>query len=507
MTFLLLAVAKTGPIAWADTRLASSSGSAVGQDQPLLPSIQAFAAPGQVQLLGSGRIDATGALDRALSAGPVALPCGVYRLDRPPAPIRQSGGHALRGASSGCVTLELAYPSGDGLVFEGTSWALLEGMTISTTLPHGAGAAIQVKGSYATTIRDVVLTGSFQDMLVVDGANTTRLVDSDMHGRASHACITIDGHAVDTFVAQTNLNGCGSGVLITDASGVQLDNMDIVSSIGAGVSVQPVQGKNVNALFANQVWSDTSGTDGWSFAGSGPITEIYLSNVWASSSIKGSGMVLANPRLDGFSVVNLHAHHNHSHGLDIQAGTHVTIGTGSHFVMNGCGTPGRPCPLSRQAYNGINVAANVSDLTIIGVFSGDGGYMEKDAAFLNGQSYGLFIAPSNAGRILVADNNFHGNAVGGALIGASGRDVAVHDNVDFSTSAAGFGTIKAGVTSVIIKHGLSAAPRSVQLTPATNWNGVHVWVKNITTSTFEICSDKSSSEGVSFYWRTEAFGS
>lgn len=351
--------------------------------------------PGQTEAgLISGAFDAAPAINAALATGFAVLPCGTYQLNTPLSlPNIPTG---LQGAYPGCVTVNVAFPAGDAVLVTAAR-SEIDDIKFVGTVARTSGAIIHMQNSYAVTLRNLAFEGTrFRDVLV-DGANTTKILDSDFRPGAADACITLTGaamQAIDTFISRTNLAECNFGIYINHASGVYLNDMDIVASNSAAVMIGPVaaQNQNVNAVRANDVLADTTRNgQGWQITADGNVSEIHLSNSWGAGSgqqADGSfrapyaGLYAANPNLDGMIVTSFYAHHNGGQGIEIEAGHHIKL-VSPMTCMNGA--------LASNTYDGIVIGAAANFVTINDPTSGECGYMLGTAKLTNQQRWGLFI--------------------------------------------------------------------------------------------------------------------
>ena len=134
--------------------------------------------------------------------------------------------------------------------------------------------------------------------------------------------------------------------------------------------------------------------------------------------------------------------------------------------------------------------------------------MADQASLPNLQAYGLYIAPGNGDRIIVANNNLTGNATGGALIGATGQAVYVTDNIGYRTVSSGTASVAAGKTSITLRQGLDApvAAISIQVTPTGDWGERRSWVTTTRSGDFTVSATSPATVALPFRWRASAFG-
>jgi hypothetical protein len=387
-------------------------------------TIADFLATGQTTAqLTSGAIDAQPAISAMLVAGVAAiLPCGTYRLDEPIATISTSTSVILRGAGRGCVTFNVTFAAGNviqagvagatGLGVQGMS---VGGFKMVAIVTRTSGAGIAVGTHYDADFSDFSFDGPWSDEVIVQGnggaSARTHIHDfrlGSVSGTTTGACIRIISYANDTRINQGGANRCNQGLVLTSGSGTSLTDFDIFGSVASGVSVNPssANGDNVNAFYVNgAVYSDTSGGNDWEFIGTGPTTDIHLTNVWggaAGSLITGgvativsalAGLVVTNTNLDGLTISSGHFHDNGGNGILIGAGKNISIDAGTQVWNNDsianvgpgyttCTTPG---------YDGIVVTGTADWVKIIGASSGKGGYFGEALGWTNCQRYGIYV--------------------------------------------------------------------------------------------------------------------
>jgi len=402
-----------------------------------------FLASGQTEasLRGEG-MDAAPAISAGLAKGNVFLPCGSYRIDTPI--VFPTTPAMLDGAAPGCVTLAVTYPIGDVVSSIQSSRSEISNIRFVGRVTRTNGAILRLKGTYGFTVRNVSFDGSrFQDV-VLEGTNTTKIIDSDFRPGTGDACITLSGtgaQAVDTFVSRTNLAGCGFGIYMNNASGVYLDNMDILASRTNAVLIGPVlsQGQNVNAVRANNILADTTvGGHGWRITSDAPVTELHLSNSWASGSGQQAdgtfptayaGFYADNPNLDGAILTGFYGHRNGGQAIDIEAGQHIKL-VSPMACMNSV--------TAANTFDGITIGAAASFVTINDPTSGECGFMKK-VGFVNQQRYGLFVNNTSNQFISLIGGQYMANVTGTVGVNIKDPNLTMAGNAAACPSLTGVG--------------------------------------------------------------------
>lgn len=191
-------------------------------------------------------------------------------------------------------------------------------------------------------------------------------------------------------------------------------------------------------------------------------------------------------------------------------------GTGIKISGNYCSVIGNF--LSRKPGDGINVSGvgnSISSNSVIdsNYFDGSGFSNIKVAGNINriignvsrtttggtaGSEYGIHVVSGSFN--VVALNRVDGNKIAQIKDDASSL---VRLNQGFATDAKGSATIAAASTSVVVDHGLAAAPTSgsVQLTMANNSAATKIWVSGVTATQFTInCDVAPGGSGLDVGW-------
>ena len=422
----------TNPNARASAAVTLNAAGALKIDDMPLPTPQHFVTPGQIALLNKGAIDATPAIDAGLASGSLLIPCGLYSLHEPLAPIIRDN-TVLIGTSRACVTLRADFSEGDAITLGtvggpglGPKFTELRGFTLLAGVPHASGTGIRVGTHYDASIGEVNVSGSWGDGITVHGGGAgaiTRIHHfwmGTITGSSGGACIRLVQFAIDTYISQGNTNQCVNALRVDSASGVYADHVDFYGSTGTGILIDPstAAGDRVFGAWLTTVLSDTSTLDNLLLGGDGELTDLHLANSWFSSSQTGRGIAATNPALNALDLVTTKSVNNYGDGITILAGKRISIGAGSRVEMNSRGGKG----LS----NGITIGPAVTYITIVGAASGPGGTIEAKGV-VNQQAYGLVVA-AGVKHLIVQGNQMDGNVMAGCGIAATGATVHVTGN-------------------------------------------------------------------------------
>ena len=386
-----------------------------------------------------GSTDASASFEAALSTGSINLGCGTYTLKR-----TLLANHSIIGAGRDCVVLRFQGVNNDLILLSQTENVTLSGFKLHTVNRPTQGAAIHISKSYSTTIKDVTTYGSpegFAQIALLDNASNTTKIKDFVFNRATGPCIRITGSGtaqavVDTFIESGTLVGCQENLFVENGSGIYVSDVDSISSTGSGVRFAVSQGNQVYGVFLKSVLADTSQNAGFSFecgaSGCGDITEVHLSNWWSAASgaapspntppAAKAGILVLNPKVNGLSMVNGSVRGNGGHGIEIVAGSNITIGSGTQVLQNN---------FSNGLFCGIWIGTMSKIIIIDGVISGAGGVDATpiQANSTNKQRYGICRPTPATGavpaNIIISNSIFIGNQIAGSSFGSSASDKVV----------------------------------------------------------------------------------
>jgi hypothetical protein len=411
-----------------------------------LPTPADFLTPGQTtaQLIG-GLIDAAPAIQAALATRRgVFLPCGYYLLGSPI--VTTTSGTGIVGAGNRCVTLAVAYPTGDAIkIGDGTATPLnvsMSGFMLYAVNPRTSGSAIRIQHANNVSLKDFTISGQFYSGVEVDGASGgaggfgIRMDNFEIQSATGSACLLVKSFMQDVYLSNGLLGtipialGCRhAGLEIQDAGGVYATNLDVIGAGTNGLLIDPsaASTQSVFAVFLTNFLSDTSHADNIVLGGSGPITEINFNNVWASSSVTGRGLLASNPRLDGLTATNTTLIGNWQDGALITAGRNINFTAGLRAIENNMNPSG--------SFSGVSITAGVDQVTINSAKLGGGGVFGATirngapaAPVANRQAYGAIIA-SGVTNLIFTGNQAGGNVTAGCSLPVASATVIRVNNI------------------------------------------------------------------------------
>jgi hypothetical protein len=418
--------------------------------------------------------DATPVFNAYLARGDVHIPAGNYRFDTQPNPI--PGWRSVSGASRSATLLVINYAAGDFLrLGDGasvlTSFATIQGLRIECAVDRTSGATIHVNEAHYATVRDIVIApgvvGStiayrhYEGVRVEGGTNQYVChVEHFEIGWTKSFAIGLRTLPQDVFIRNGTIANCvGAGIDLTHCSGVYITDVDVITCL-TGVLCTPAAGERVSALFCSGVLGDTTQGNCWTFAGVGQISDVHLSNCWASSSATATGFFMNNPNINGITLTNCESLGNWLHGVQVVQGKNITI--------NACQI-GTNSMAGDLLGNEIQLEAGVSDIIITNNMIGHvGAYAAQ--GYTHHAAFGIGIQAGAGDRIVVTGNKIDGALYAPGVNQATGY-VMVRDNAGWRTTFSGVTKVAAGTQSVTFAHNLVVGdPTKIftQITPSVD---------------------------------------
>jgi hypothetical protein len=412
------------------------------------PSPADFLSAGQTedQLL-TGKIDAAPAINAAIAAkGMANLKCGTYVIASTITLV--ADGNAIIGPTARCVVLYDTRITGDTILV-GNGTVIPHNVTIAGVAIYAGAAktadwALRVVNAWNFQAHNFLIAGTYFGGVSLEGNNGGppgfgyRLTDFEIQTASGAPCLSVSKFAQDVYL----LNGligtapgasCSTGIDLHSVGGFYATQIDVLGASGTGMLINPSAARNENvfAVYLTHVLSDTSQGDNIAFAGDGPINEVHMGTVWASSSQHGHGVVNSNASLDGLVASDLETIGNNQDGILLSAGKNIQF-LGVRSIMNNVSNAGN--------YSGISITAG-DQITITGAKLGGGGVYT--AAINAGagpastpphvpavvhQAYGAVIDPAVTNLIFMG-NQAGGNVKGGCLLPSASATIIRVNNI------------------------------------------------------------------------------
>lgn len=425
----------------------------------------------------TGFSDSTAAIQAAFNAGCGTLPPGTFTVSSGLAVTRTL---TIRGAGRYLSTLRTISPTADILTV--TSLADIADIGFVAAVKRTHGSYVHIKGVSAARSRlsrfwmldgYLGVTIAASDVLVDDGqilqwvpAGAGIQVDSGV-ALAISRC----------FLQQGTAPGVGVGIRVRNAGDLLISDCQICAA-GIALMIEPASGQSVVSLWAHHTYFDTSSIGVFvNLLGTGAVHRCRFDNCWMSSSA-GQGVYVSSPSEGSVCGLAFLGCHIFGNGMD-----------GIQFAdANARGTKIVDCEISGNGANGLNFYAGGKAFMVRGCTIGSaGGWPDNCGAAIN-------LGAASSGYH-ITDNDLTGNA-GGALFGlgvqtgvAPGHSEYISRNNGYTDSACGTASIPAMTPSVVVDHGLSAAP-PIHRILLTAMSGRSVpasyWVSDVTSEKFTI---------------------
>jgi hypothetical protein len=384
---------------------------------------------------GDGTTNDTAAIQAAvdyasgIGGGTVFIPNGVYYIATTVSIVSNGVdivGESRMGTRIKGNALQNTFSIGGST---GTYRASIRNMQIDTSF-----TAIRVKYNSAETILSDLYITSVGTAIQVNGDYTvnpvkdvveTRIQNVEMEAITTYGVYAYQAGDIYLDSVQTSGTNTGAvGVLIdSGASGFYATDCNIractygwLTRDSVGISPNPTSKPTIpNALFFENCLGDSCVTNGWYFQHAYYVNQ---SNCWGAGTSAGEGMKLGADCY-AFQTLGFQAYLNNKDGLRIVSRTgkpRVSI-VGGEFVANsqaGSGT-----------YHGINVEANTTNFSIVGVAA----YNDTAISANQYQGYGIYIVAGTSNNYVLASNNCVGNATGTLFDGGTGTTKALTGNL------------------------------------------------------------------------------
>jgi len=350
----------------------------------------------------------------------VWFPAGVYALGSTLAvPFNNV---MLRGAGWQSTVLYATFTTGDILQLgNGTSKSGcgLMNMSVWCNAARTTGASINVNAMNDCLIQNFVINNCFQGVLI-QGTSLKVWVDqgeiNNAHAADGVGVQVTNGAGGDTYLANIVMSNSpaskpAAGIQLTQAGHVSIIRCNVTSCI-KGLHVNPSTSQDVSYLFIDHSLFDSCGTHGAHFNGttaaSSRIRSVMAMNSWFSGTTTtgatSSGIEFTasgGAIVDGLSFIGCRILNNQRHGVLINAGPTNISFTDCSFAGNGAETV--------NTYDGVNLAANVSGVSIISCKIGQAGTAG------NQQRYAINVAAGTSGNIQFINNDCQPNGTVGTI--------------------------------------------------------------------------------------------
>lgn len=376
----------------------------------------------------TGVADSTTAIAAAIadaSPGIVFFPPGTYKYSS----LTLGSGTRLIGSGRNATTLSSSLTTGNTITISGKHECGIESLRLAPAAQMTTGNVVYAINAHNLILRDFLIDDNAYTCILLDGGADQFIthIQNFVIGNCTGNGIEIGSTLVvqDTFISNGVVANTGvDGIASVFASGVYIQNVDIISAANHCLTTFPAAAQYVVALLCTNVLCDTpTGGHGVAlFDDGGYVAEVSFSNCWFATC-KLSGL-MTGANVNGLALSNCRILNNQQHGVRLYAGTKNVSITGCQIFENSMQT--------NNTYDGILVDANNEYFRFIANDIGPGG-VEQELGVANKQRYGISIASGTSTHYVIGGNNLAGNVTGGLLDGGSGTDKHIYGNLSSTT--------------------------------------------------------------------------
>lgn len=432
---------------------------------------------------GDGVTTDTVAVQAAINSGAtyILFPPGTYKIG----PISVTSEVALVGSGpfAGGTKILAAATTGDTFTFSGAlaGKVRVQGMYFDCASQRTGGSSYIVMGGFG---RGMVADCEFwkADVAVTITASTNATVRACKMFNTTSYVVSINGgfnhHIEDIHADNPSGSQPTAGIRISAVGDVTVHGCKMLHC-GSALLLDAGAGQFINSVTISQSFFDTSTNPGIiRSTGTGQIQRIEISDTWFGSGTNNGLLIqkLSSGEVSGISLNNIRCALNGADGLSIGSGvTNVRV-VGGAFTQN----TSAGIRVDGQAYF-------LGGLT----GSGDG---------LTGNGTGLIVSATGSGSSI--GTKIIGNTT---AVSNSSSSFLISRASGFVSENSGTGTLASAGTSVVISHGLSAAPRAQEIViSATSSQGstpLFVDTTTITSTQFTVKTASAAAANITFNWR------
>ncbi len=319
------------------------------------------------------------------------------------------------------------------------------------------------------------------------------------------AGIKVNGGNDQFFSNGVMLNPVGAqptvaGIWVVKNEALWLSNIDCIYQ-KTGLLLAPTGSDYISWAFVDNCAFDLGTGDGIKVAptASALVKGCNFTGCWTSSNT-GYGL-----NVDGAGTVDglrFTSHRSYANGL-------------SGYYLNNTGTVENVAFASSEAsgnsaggsgvYSGFDIAANISEFSIIGCRSG------PMSGLGDTQARGIIVNAGTSDNYIIVGNDLRGNTTG-MVEGGSGTTKHIAHNLNAVTQASGASTVAIGASTRVITHGLIGTPtaQDIVITDASGRaaSGItDVWVSALGATTFQVNTNTNvTTTAFSFGWSARIKG-
>ncbi len=433
--------------------------------------------------VGNGVANDTTAIQQAIDyvssigGGAVNFPTGTYKISTKLSITANSV--FLTGEGRQSSVIAPAAMADDFILFNGCSQGGVNNLgIIPSAAQTGSTAGIRIKNCHNVVVDQFLLYGNTRNGIIVEGGASSYLCTISNFEISTCALSGIEvgagALAQGVWILDGIVASCYDGILLTYASGVYINTVDIISSGNSALATYPVTGQYVTAVFAEGITADTSIGHGIALIDNGgKTTDVNLVNCWAATNGLSGLRCAANT--DGVLVSGCRFINNDQRGILIENGKNYTI-SGCQIGMNSID--------GSASYDGIAIGAGVTHVTIENCFSG-GPLGRIGTLASNFQRYGVWIG-AGADYLVISGNDLTGNVTGALLNNSTASNIFISQNLgDSRKTTSNIETVTTNASGIgTITHNLGTTPSAVCVTAADTARSLMVGLYNVGSTTF-----------------------
>lgn len=461
--------------------------------------------------LGNDSTDDAASIQSALNAGTgiVWAPPGTYRVSvssTVPSNVRfvgnGEGSTILKGTGTNINLIEV------GTGANNPNNVAVSDMSFTYTGAQTTSSAIRVRNGHNIKLDRLRFDSPFNAAIDLNGGAQQFLyyLSNIEVNNASGDAIKLgaDGTLLqDVWFSKGVISGgAQSGILLKAVSGFMFSQIDILSCTN-GITTYPDATKQVVYGFFDSVLVDTCNDWGWNIIENGGlVADLTLTSCWGSSCgvTTNAGGLRTNAAAGAVRGIEFNGgrfRNNKGPGMSFLSGSKITLTNVQVF-----GNSIQGSALS----SGIEVAAGLSDFSIIGGCSGSGGQSTG-----NLQAYGIKIPAGASDRYRIIGVDVTGNVTGGITDGGTGTEKTIYGNSGYTTSKSGSAAVLNTTSSVVVTHNLSATPAQADIlvVPIVDLAAAGIirwWVSAVTATTFTITVNAATTADAFFAWSARVKG-
>lgn len=366
--------------------------------------------------VGDGVTDDTTAIQNALNAVPstggrVFLPFGTYKVS---SSLTIGNTTELFGVGTNGSIISTASPTAHVIAVYGGG-CYIHDIQISSSVTRTAGAHIEILSTGSSSTIERFMLYNYFVGIGISADCCVRVFNGQCRYGVSgtwSAGIAIESgtdHQID-HVTMDNVVGtqCESGIRVSSADALIITNCDIIHH-GTPLNVIPGTGQVVSSLYVVNCFFDSSNMRGMTLGGAGTIIRCRFAECWFSSNGYEGIHIFNTGTIAGIVISNPHVFLNGAQGIQVDASCNDLKISGGFIGGNG--------------QDGIGIASNVDNFSIIGVRSGN-------SAGVNGNGgAGIKVYAGTSNYYIISLCNVLGNTGGGIIDGGTGANKIVNFNM------------------------------------------------------------------------------